>query len=415
MSPEPAAPAPAERIGYVVKTYPRFSETFIVSEIIAREERGADIRVFSLRPTSDTRFHDTLSRVAAPVSHLPRPTKPLELWDVVRRGRAELPRLGDVLDELLRESHDDAAQAIELALAVRREGVTRLHAHFASLATTVARLASLLTGVPYSFTAHAKDLFHESVDPLDVNRKIADASHVVTVSDFNVRHLRSAYPAAASTPVHRVYNGLDLSRFVFSPERPDTASIVAVGRLVEKKGFADLIAAVHLLRRAGRPVPCRIVGAGELEQELRRLVDELGLRDLVVFTGPLPQAEVRAEIVRARVFVAPCVVGADGNADGLPTVLLEAMAMGTPCVSTDVTGITEAVRDGETGLVVAQRSPEAVAGAILRLLDDREEAARLARSARALVEREFDARLQAERLDELLARSEPGRRLEGAA
>lgn len=390
-----------DRIGYVVKMYPRFSETFIVSELVARERRGADIRVFSLRPTTDTRFHDTLSLVAAPVEQVPRPSRASELWELLRRAEEELPLLDGALGALLAADHDDAGQAIELAFAIRRDGITRLHAHFASLATTVARLASLLTGIPYSFTAHAKDLFHESVDPGDVERKIADAAHVVTVSDYNLRHLRGRYEAAARTPVHRVYNGIDLERFAFEPARDAAPAILAVGRLVEKKGFDDLIAAVALLRDAGRAVPCRIVGAGERDGELRALVAQLDLADLVTFTGPLPQREVRAELARAHVFAAPCVVGSDGNADGLPTVLLEAMALGTPCVSTDVTGIVEAVRDGETGLVVAQRSPRALAAALARLLDDPALARRLAGAARALVEAEFDVRRQAAALDAL--------------
>lgn len=359
-----------DRIGYVLKMYPRFSETFVVSEIIARESRGADIRIFSLRPTTDTRFHDTLAQVAAPVEHVPRAARASELWELLRRAAPELPRLPEALGDLLAADHDDAGQAIELALAIRRSGITRLHAHFASLATTVARLAARLTGIPYSFTAHAKDLFHESVDPADIDRKIADASHVVTVSDFNVRHLRASCPAASRTPVRRVYNGIDLERFAFDPRRATEPTILAVGRLVEKKGFADLIAAAALLRDAGRPTPCRIVGAGDLEQDLRDLAARLDLDGLVTFAGPLPQRDVRVELARAHVFVAPCVVGADGNADGLPTVLLEAMAIGTPCVSTDVTGITEAVRDGETGLVVPQHDPRALAAAIARILDD---------------------------------------------
>ena len=391
-----------DRIGYVVKMYPRFSETFVVSEIIARERRGADIRIFSLRPTTDTRFHDTLAQVKAPVEQIPRLTKPLELWALIRRAHAELPLFAANLGELLEAEHDDAAQAIELALAIRRTGVTRLHAHFASLATTVARLASRLTGVPYSFTAHAKDLFHESVDPRDVDRKIADASRVVTVSDFNVRHLIRSYPAASVTPLQRVYNGIDLERFAYAPGRSGEPVVLAVGRLVEKKGFADLIRAVAELRAAGRPVRCRIVGGGELENELRALAAFLGVDDLVTLTGPLPQAEVRDELERAHAFVAPCVVGSDGNADGLPTVLLEAMAIGTPCISTDVTGITEAVREGETGLIVSQHAPRELAAAILRLIDDPDLAGRLAASARELVADEFDVRRQSALLEELV-------------
>ncbi|MFC7405921.1 glycosyltransferase [Georgenia alba] len=406
MSPEATRPGaePTGRVGYVLKMYPRFSETFVVSEILAREARGVEIEIFSLRPPVDPRFHDTLARVQAPATYVARPRKAEELWESMARAREVLPRLPEVLPELLRADASDAAQALDLAVAVVQRGLTHLHAHFASLATTVARLASLLTGVPYSFTAHAKDLFHEDVDHDENARKITDAHHVVTVSDYNVRHLAERYPeAVAATPVHRIYNGLDLEAFPFVPpadrvgERLPT--VVAVGRLVEKKGFDVLVRAVAALREAGRPVRCRIVGGGMLEEDLRAQVSALHLGDLVELTGPLPQDRVREAVASADVFTAPCVVGADGNADGLPTVLLEAMALGTPCVSTDVTGIGEAVRHESTGLQVPQHDHGALAGAIVRVLDDPALARRLVNAARALVEAEFGSAGQAARLE----------------
>ncbi|MPV37420.1 glycosyltransferase family 4 protein [Georgenia subflava] len=421
----PAAGTP--RIGYVLKMYPRFSETFVVSEIIAREARGADIEIFSLRPPVDPRFHDTLARVQAPVTYVPRARKAEELWQTLRGASPLLPRLPELLPELLREDACDAAQAVEVAVMAVERGLTHLHAHFASMATTVARLAALLAGITYSFTAHAKDLFHESVEHTDVARKIADAHHVVTVSDFNVRHLRTAYPfAVAGTPVHRIYNGLDLDAFAHLAPGARPASqvptVVAVGRLVEKKGFDVLVDAVAALRAAGRDLRCRIVGAGLLEADLRAQIARLGLDDVVELTGPLPQDRVREEVRTADVLAAPCVVGSDGNADGLPTVLLEAMALGTPCISTDVTGITEAVRHEVTGLQVPQHDPAALAAAITRLLDDRPLRDRLAGAARELVEAEFDSVGQAGRLDAALAGDRgtvapqrAGRQLVGAA
>ncbi|WP_324649836.1 glycosyltransferase family 4 protein [Georgenia sp. H159] len=391
-----------ERIGYVLKMYPRFSETFIVSELLGREARGADIEVFSLRPPVDPRFHSALSEVRAPVTYVPRPRKVDELWTALRQAEPELPLLHRALPELLAAEASDAAQALELAVVVVRRGITHLHAHFASLATTVARLTSLLTGVPYSFTAHAKDIFHSSVDPADLHRKIAGAHHVVTISDYNERHLRGTYPEAVSaTRLHRVYNGLNLAHFPFAASGDDGgADVVAVGRLVEKKGFDVLVDAIGYLRDAGRPVRTRIVGGGEREAELRARVAALGLAELVELTGPLPQHEVREQVAAAGVFAAPCVVGSDGNADGLPTVLLEAMALGTPCISTDVTGITEAVRHEVTGLEVPQHDAVALAQAIVRLLDDRALRSRLTRAARELVEREFDTRRQVEALEQ---------------
>ena len=407
MSPETAIPdtqAP-QKIGYVLKMYPRFSETFIVSELLGREAAGATIEVFSLRPPVDPRFHSALARVQAPVIYVPRARKVEELWQTLREAAPVLPQLPAALPELLAADASDAAQAIEVAVRAIGSGITHLHAHFASMATTVARLASLVSGIPYSFTAHAKDIFHESVDPADLARKIADAHHVVTISDYNEQHLRSRYPeAVAQTRLHRIYNGINLDLFPFTaPDQRPTAehpTVLAVGRLVEKKGFDVLIDAIAHLRDAGRPVATRIIGGGERECALREQITRLGLDDLVELTGPLPQDQMRDHVQAADVFAAPCVVGSDGNADGLPTVLLESMAMGTPVISTDVTGITEAVHHGRTGIEVPQFDAPALAEAIAALLDDLGVRTRLATEARALVEREFDTRRQVAQLDD---------------
>lgn len=391
-----------ERLGYVVKVYPRFSETFVVSEILAREAHGARIDVFSLRPPVDGRFHDTLARVRASVTYLQRRRKVDELWSHLSAALPDLPSLPRLLPELLAADVEDACQAIELAQEVRARGITHLHAHFATAATTVARLAGLLTGVPYSFTAHAKDIYHESSDPAELRRKLADAHHVVTVSDYNARYLRDRYGTDAHT-VHRVYNGLDLDAFTYEETAADRPPVVlAVGRLVEKKGFGVLLDACRLLTDDGVDLRCRIVGSGELDGALNEHVARLGLGDVVEMTGPLPQPDVREAMRGASVLAAPCVVGTDGNQDGLPTVLLEAMALGTPCVSTDVTGIGEIVRDEDTGLLVPQRDAAALARAIARLLHDRALRTKVATEARALVERDFDVRRQARDLDDLM-------------
>jgi glycosyltransferase involved in cell wall biosynthesis len=248
-------------------------------------------------------------------------------------------------------------------------------------------------------TAHAKDIFHESVRPEDLRRKLQDAAATVTISDYNLDYLRDTYGPAAEG-VRRIYNGLELERFPYKEPRGRVPEIVAVGRLVEKKGFADLIEACSLLRDRGVEVRCRIFGLGEQEPDLRAAVERLGLGNRVRLPGPRPQGDLIKAVGRAAVFAAPCVVGGDGNRDGLPTVLLEAMALGTPCVSTDVTGIPEVLRDGETGLMVPQRDPAALADAIERLLADPELRVRLAGRARRLVEAEFDVRRNAALLRE---------------
>ena len=186
----------------------------------------------------------------------------------------------------------------------------------------------------------------------------------------------------------------------------EVAPLVAgCGALVDKKGWSDLVAAWRILADRGRACSCVVAGTGVLEEALRAQVVRLGLEDRVMLAGARSQEEVRALVQGAAALAAPCVLGSDGNRDGLPTVLLEAMALGTPCVSTDVTGIPEALHDGETGLMVGQRDPAALAAALERLLDDAELRVRLARAARELVEERFDVHANAERWRALVLRA----------
>lgn len=380
---------PPLRIGYVLKVYPRFSETFVVNEILAHEAAGATVEIFALRPPTEGRFHEQLARVRAPVTYLPHHgLRAADLWGQVGAAAAE-PTFWERFAPAQFEAVDDVAQALALAALVRQRGITHLHAHFASVATTVARLAARLAGISYSFTAHAKDLYHESVRPDDLRRKLADAAAVVTVSDYNVDYLRAQFGADAAR-VRRVYNGLDLERFPYCPPVGRPPRIVTVGRLVEKKGFDVLVDACAILRDQGRRFECQIVGAGEGRASLEAQIAELGLATTVQLIGPRPQGEVVALVQSGAVFAAPCVVGEDGNRDGMPTVLLEAMALGTPCVATDVTGIPELIVDGVTGVLVPERDPAALAAALARLLDDRSLGLALAEAARRRIEVGFN-------------------------
>ncbi|HIZ97196.1 MAG TPA: glycosyltransferase [Candidatus Janibacter merdipullorum] len=381
------------RVGYVLKMYPRFSETFIVHEILQQEAVGTHVEIFSLRLPIDGRFHEALARVQAPVTYLSREHKASLFWSSLREAAREVPTITEHLDELLAAPEDEALAAVELAGAIRRSGLEHLHAHFGSIAADVARLAARLTGITYSFTAHAKDIFHEEVDPAGLATKLREAHTTVTVSDFNRTHLRAEFGEDAERVV-RLYNSVDLEAFPFDPKgvAPGPARVAAVGRLVEKKGFGDLLTAVATLVDEGRDVHLDLVGTGPLEPVLREQVRTLGLGDRVTMHGALPQGRVREIVADAAVFAAPCVIGADGNRDGLPTVLLEALALGTPAVSTPVTGIPEIVRHEETGLLVPESDPGALAAALARTLDEPEAAAERARAARSLLEADFDFR-----------------------
>lgn len=391
-------PDPAPRVGYVVKRYPRFSETFIVNELLAHEAAGLPAEIISLYPPNDTHFQDTLSLVRAPVTYLSAEgLRAIELWDGLRAAAAEVPAIWSSLALARDADARTVLQAARLAALARARGLTHLHAHFATAPAQVARLAARWAGITYSVTAHAKDIYHASVTPASLRAVLGDAAGVVTVSDYNLQYLEHEVGLDPSR-LHRIYNGLDLSRFARrrGPAAPPT--IVAVGRFVPKKGFDVLLSACAVLAARGVAVDCRLIGGGSEEGTLRAQVHALGLGSRVRFEGPLPQRDVMQALREATVFAAPCLVAPDGDRDGLPTVLLEAMALGAPCVATALVGIPELVRHEVTGLLVPPQDVDALADALQRLLASPGERDTLARHARALVEREFDVARNAAQL-----------------
>ena len=412
-----SAARPAAKVGYVLKRYPRFSETFVVNEILAHEAAGQELEIFALRPVQETHFQDGIARVRAPVTRIPdKQRSPAVLWSLLARAEAVFP--GATARSLATGAEaEDVTQALAVALECRSRGVGHLHAHFGTLATTVARIAAAVAGIGYSFTAHAKDIYHDYGKDVGLAAKMRDADAVVTVSEYNLAHLRSAHDAGAERAL-RVYNGLDLARFDWSAPAPQADEILAVGRLVEKKGFHILVEAMLILAERGLKPRCRIIGHGEEAPHLRDQIEGAGLADTVTLEGPRPQPDVVAAMRRAAVLACPCVVGRDGNRDGLPTVLLEAMALGTPCVASDVTGIPELLHDGETGLVAAAGDPLALADALQRVLGDADLRRRLSANGRARIERDFDIHRNAAELRAIFARAIETRRadaLQGAA
>ncbi|HJE51212.1 MAG TPA: glycosyltransferase family 4 protein [Tessaracoccus flavescens] len=387
------------RIGYVLKVYPRFSETFIVTEILAREAHGDDLSIYALRPTTDARFHPEIARVKAGVTWISRYPKGADLWARIADGVANADlreRFAAILPELATLPGDEVAQGVELAQAVLADGITHLHAHFATLAGRMAWIASRLTGVPYTLTTHAKDIYHDSVDPVWLRRLATDADRVIAISRFNDEHLATVLDGTGAR-VSLQYNALELDRFPFrTPAEPrDTLKVAAVGRLVPKKGFADLISAAAQLRDAGTPVDVTIAGDGDLTAELNPQIAAASLQESVRLIGPRTQSEIRDLIADADVFAAPCVPADDGNIDGLPTVVLESMAIGTPVIATAVTGLPEVIVDGDTGILLQPGDVDGLAAALRAFADGALPAQRMAANARALIEDQFDSRRQA--------------------
>lgn len=363
------------RVGYVIKRFPRLSETFVLRELLELERLGLHLTILALGRADEPVVHADYARLAARVYYA----------DELPAPAGSDPG-----------TSKDARHASRFVPLVRDLGLTHLHAHFATSAAGVARRIGAEAGIPFSFTAHAKDIFHESVSQAELDALIAAAAFVVTVSDYNIGYLREVSPSAMRTPLHRIYNGVDLERFP-SPwaERADDR-ILAIGRLVEKKGFDVFIDAVAALHAARPSTRATLIGTGRCEADLRARIAALGLTGTIDMAGAQPQDAVLEAMRQHTLLAVPCVVSADGDRDGLPTVITEALASGLPVVATPVTGIPEIVRHGETGLLVPERNAALLADAMATLLADADLRQRLALAGRVLVEQQFDAQRNAE-------------------
>lgn len=387
-----AVPVATASIGYVLKVFPRVSETFVINEFRVLEELGTPLALFSLHPPGDVVPHAMLRQLEHSVRYVDEMPAPDD--DAVRRAARQLERqLG--IDAAARPAllpRKYVRLALVLADLARAGGVRHLHAHFASRAGHVAALAAALTGGSYSVTAHAKDLYHCDVDPAVLCWKLARARFVITVTDYNLRFIHALLgndPATAR--VVRLYNGVDLSRFAAAPyPRANPPLVLAVGRLVEKKGFDVLVDACAILRQRGIALRCEIIGSGPDQASLRERIAARGIGADVLLRGTVPTEMVAARLRDAAVVALPCVVGRDGNVDALPTVLLEAMAAARPVASTRLSGIPEIVGDGTTGLLVDPNDPEGLAAALAALLGDPARAAKMGRAGRARAEQHFD-------------------------
>lgn len=389
--PEPNEPL---HVGYVLKQYPRLSETFILSEILGLEHQGVRTSIYSLRPPTEGRFHREIASVKGPVHYVEQVGKAGFLSAVRALPGLRLDRLPEALAFLDRLPEDRRARlllnAIDVAVAAEAAGVDHLHAHFLTVAAQTAHLVAILTGLPYSVTAHAKDIYRNTVD-WDMAARIASgAVAVVTVCDANLRYLTHRLDGI-ETSLIRVYNGLG-PQDPADPHRHTRGLILGVGRLVEKKGFDLLIEAVAAMAPTRPDLRCVLIGDGDQRAELEARTARLGLTSRVRFTGALPQNEVASWLRRASVLAAPCRVATDGNQDALPTVLLEALAAGVPAVTTPVAGIPEIITHGKEGLLVPCDDAPALADALGSLLDDPQRRAEMAAAGPGKLALRFDRR-----------------------
>lgn len=391
------------RIAYLVKTFPRLSETFILNEILGVEQLGLELTIFSLRklPPEAEPVHPDVAKVKGPVRYIPSLVRPLWppglflllfshlalLFAAPQRYFATMWfHFGSGNNSRLK----DFLQAGYLARALSRGKFTHLHAHFANVPTTVAEIVMHLTGIPFSFTAHAKDVYLTPASEL--TRKIKKAECVLTCTAVNQRYLAGL--ACENTPVRLAYHGVDVSRFREFPPADSTRNkdlplILSVARLCEKKGLEFLIEACRMLVVRGVAFQCRIVGYGPLEEKLRKMIVSLALQDRVFLLGKMTQDQLAGLYPQADLFVLPCQILENGDRDGIPNVLFEAMVCGVPIISTQIPGVCELIEHQRNGFLVEQRNPCALAVAMELLIGSPDMRKALARNGRQTVIENF--------------------------
>ncbi len=412
--PEPEIAAAGVRPGavaYIMSRFPKISETFILNEILELRRQGVDIEIFALIREREDVMHPevadlvrdahyapvlSLRVLASQVAWLVRaPCRYLGAWVRVLRGnlrsRAALIR-----------SFYIVPQAAAFARELQTLGVEHAHAHYATYPALTAYVIHRLVGLPYSFTAHAHDIY---VDRPMLEEKLAAASFVVTISNFNRDLLLRLYGRAADH-VHVVRCGVDTELFLPAPRAPHPEpTILCVGSLQEYKGQAYLVQACELLVRRGLQLRCLLVGEGRDRRELEHLVQRLGLEQVVSFLGSQPRDVVRDLLGRADVFALPSITARNGQMEGIPVALMEALASGVPVVASDLSGIGELVEHERNGLLVPERDVEALAGALSQLASDEERRRQFGRTGRQTILASFRLDENVARLHELFAGS----------
>ncbi|MDJ0667411.1 MAG: glycosyltransferase family 4 protein [Desulfobacterales bacterium] len=410
-------PARSGTLGMILKGYPRISETFISNEILLLEERGFHLRIFSMRSPREKFTHASVRRIRARVDYLPE--------TIISR---HLPAL--VWHNLLQAARRPACYAAALKVAWRRwrrtrksatlkhllqagylchkllrgSDCTHLHAHFAHSPTSVAFFSHLLSGRPFSFTAHAKDIY--TSDPRQLKEKAAAARFVVTCTTYNQTYLATILNGER-TPVYRVYHGIDLGLFRADDRRSAAEppyAILTVARLTPKKGLKTVYQALQRLKSQGIAFRHTLIGDGEQRMDIERWRRELGLESETVMLGTRPHDDVCRCLRQADLFVLGCELAPNGDRDGIPNVILESMAMGVPVVATRFSAIPEVIASAHNGLLVESGRPEAMAAVMATALEDAALRRDMIANGLETVRRRFDNRVLVEELASVIER-----------
>jgi glycosyltransferase involved in cell wall biosynthesis len=413
-----------KQIGYLLRSYPRLSQTFILNEILALEQIGVSIQIFALTQPREKIVQMQVNQIRAPVHYLDESMQPRRLWNMLNEN-VEVARrhfkgyirslfyiaANERIDQGYTASNRWACflQAVHLiyllTLNEQKTGkkIDHLHAHFAHDPTLIAYLAYCITAIPFSFTAHARDLYQ--VPEKVLTDRIREARAVITCCGANLEYLKRIAPSQQSK-FSLVYHGVNLKDFQPAPDpgatsAPEDPVILSIGRLVEKKGFQDLLQALLIVKEKGERFRCTIYGDGPLCQQLREWIEEHGLADDVTLMGDRTQQELISVYQNATLFILTPVQTEDGDRDGIPNVLVEAMAVGLPVITTAVAGIPELVENNQNGLLYQPHDVEGISSGILELLRDADNRRQLGCAASKKVMEQFDITQAAKRLKAL--------------
>jgi glycosyltransferase involved in cell wall biosynthesis len=399
-------------VAVVPSRFPKLSETFVLDEILALERRGERVAIFPLLAGRERVVHPDAEAPARAAQHarllsiaclraqarwlLRAPHRYLATWARVLWGNRRSPGF-------LARAAVVVPKAALMAVRMEQAGVRHVHASWASHPALAAYVVGALTGIPYSFEAHAHDLY---VDRSMLGEKLRRAAFAVTISDFNRRMIERLYGSEAASKTHVVRCGIDLAAYAGANRRGPgpLLEIAAVGSLQDYKGHEHLVRACGLLHARGVPLRCRIAGEGEERAALEHLIARLGLEREVLLLGGLPREQVRDLLRDADVVAQPSVVTPSGKTEGIPVALMEALAMGVPVVASRVSGVPELVEHGRTGMLVAPGDPLALAIALRRVHSDPVHAARLAAAGRERVREHHDLGRNAAALATLIGR-----------
>jgi len=354
----------SSKIGLVLKGYPRLSETFIAQEILQLERLGFEIEIISLRHPYDDATHPVHAEISATVHYLPEylrdePRRVFNAWRKARKLPGYRKAFWHFVKDFRRDRTRNRIRRFGQAMVMATEfssDIKLYYAHFLHTPTSVARYASFMTSVPYSISAHAKDIW--TSPDWEIREKLNDCEWCVTCTRGGQEHLASLAPD--DDRVKLVYHGLDLSRFP-SPRHPqssrdgndrdDPVRLISVGRAVAKKGFDTLLDALAKLP-ADLHWQWTHIGGGELHGDLVEQAANLGLQDQCRFLGGKPQSEVIEQYKKSDIFILPCRIVESGDRDGLPNVIVEAQSQRLPVITTAISGIPELIEHDKNGIFV---------------------------------------------------------------